>query len=288
MHLQNMKNSLKIVAFMFISFSGYSQTTFEGTIKWALRIDYTDTALARTINQNMIKMLSPENIQKLKEMESKMKDSAYTSTIDPSLKTQMEQAIMLMNTMEQNPDTSPINALLPKSISLKTKDSNYIFQIEGANSVYYRDILYLKKGNKKYSIQNKEKKYSLLLEQYKSTNTSNSIVTLTKEHEKILNHKCFKYTIETMVKGKKATHFVWATKDIKGVNQNCFFDINFWNDKTDIDFSKIEGVPLKMIIISEVTTVIYTATEVSKKAVEVSLLALPKGYIETAPVLKQY
>jgi hypothetical protein len=259
----------------------YAQTVFEGTMKWEVKAEYADKAKAEELKKNMEAMNSPENQKKLKDLEQQMKDPAFQAQLDnnPAMKMQMEQAMIMMQAMKQSPGIDPLSAMIPKSITIKTKEANYIVQMEGGIAPTLGDILYIKKTNTKYSINNNAKKYSVLPNK-KDSSSSKAKVTVTNEYEKIMDYKCRKYVIETTESGKKYTQQVWASKDVKDFDIKCFTDLKIGNNQSGIDFSKIEGVPLKMVITNETMIISLTALDLSKNVVDPALFIIPKDYKE--------
>jgi hypothetical protein len=277
-----MKKISILILILSVSFiNSYAQKAFEGTIKWAVKAEFADKAKAEELKKNIEAMNSPENQQKLKALEEQMKDPAFRAQLDanPAMKMQMEQGLAMMQALKQSPDLDPLSAMVPKNISIKTKDSNYIVQMEGGMAAAIGDILYLKKTNKKYSVNTSTKKYSVLPDK-KDSLSSKAKVTATNEYEKILEYKCRKYTVETIEKGKKYTQVVWASKEVKDFNINCFSDLKIGDNQSGIDFKKIEGVPLKMVITNEALIISLTTVELNKNAVDPSLFVIPKDYKE--------
>ncbi len=268
-----------ILAFRFLS--SYAQTTFEGTMKWAVNAEFADKAKAEELKKNIEAMNSPENQQKLKSMEEQMKDPAFQAQLDanPTMKMQMEQGLAMMQALKQSPDLDPLSAMIPKNINIKTKDADYRVQMEGGMSAAIGDILYLKKPNKKYTLNTNTKRYSVLSSK-KDSLGSKAKVTATNEYEKILEYKCRKYTVETTEKGKKYTQVVWASNEVKDFNINCFSDLKIGDNQSGIDFSKIEGVPLKMVITNEALIISLTTIELTKTKVDPTLFVIPKDYKE--------
>jgi hypothetical protein len=280
-----MEKFYKILLLLCFATTGYSQTPafFEGEMKWELKAQYADPSKAEKLKADLARMNSPEVMAKIKDYERNMKDSSFHASMEanPAMKNMMDQMLLMSKAMEENKGEDPLMSMLPKGIIIKTKDSNYVVQMEGGISSTLGEILYLKKMDKKYLIKKDEKKYSEIPLALKDTTLKKSIITATDEYDKILNYKCRKYTVEYTKAGKKVTQSVWASKEFKDIYLAPFYDLKIEETRTGIDYSRIEGTPLKVVITNEQLIVTLTALEISKKPVDPSLFVLPKDFKET-------
>src|SRR5690606_28962075 len=75
-------------------------------------------------------------------------------------------------------------------------------------------------------------------------------VTATSETTKVLDYTCKKHIVETTEGDGQMTYTIWATKDIKGLDARTLKRMRMGRSGDADFFGKIEGVPLKMDVMT--------------------------------------
>ena len=72
--------------------------TFEGTVRWTMKMDITDPKMKAEMEKSQKQMDDPANQAKVKEMEAKMNDPQMKAMMEanPQMKAQMENAMKMM------------------------------------------------------------------------------------------------------------------------------------------------------------------------------------------------
>jgi len=132
-----------------------------------------------------------------------------------------------------------------------------------------------------YRIDRKARTYRKLAADPIKEAAGNHKVTPTGETTKVLGYTCKRYLIKTIEGGEKMAYSIWATSDIKGLDAKTPSRLNF--DQSGSEFmSQIEGVPLKIDVVTPQVKLFMVATTVKKETLPDSLFVLPAGFKEVA------
>ncbi|RAV98370.1 hypothetical protein DQQ10_23865 [Pseudochryseolinea flava] len=143
-------------------------------------------------------------------------------------------------------------------------------------------MLYLKDKDKVYSINHDAKTFSVLPNGEKGAVEKDAKVTKTTETKKILNYNCSKYVIESEINGKKFSHIVWATNEIKNIDYKSFSKHRYQGSKV-FSFEKIDGVPLLMEINSKEGKMTMEAVQLKEQTLPAEEFVVPAAYKEVPP-----
>jgi len=266
------KLSILAVALM-LAFTAHSQS-FEGIIKWSMKLDITDPATKAKMEEAQKKMADPANQAKIKEMQAKMNDPQMKAMMDanPQIKAQMEAAMKMMA-------GGDVNAMIPKGMTVKLKNDNSLMTMEGG-MMDKAEILYMKDKDQAVRIDHPNKTYTVMNSKSNNSGTEpQAKVTKTNETKKILNYTCTKYIVEaTSPSGKTAQQTFWTTKEINVDMKNLSRHDAGRGGK--FYYENIEGVPLLIEMTSPEGNMKMEATEVKKESLNASLFQIPAGYKE--------
>jgi len=265
---------LSIMVMMLLgAFVTFSQS-FEGTIKWSMKMDITDPATKAKMEEAQKKMSDPANQAKMKEMQAKMNDPQMKAMLDanPQMKTQMETAMKMMA-------GGDMNSMMPKGMTIKVKNNNSLTKMDGG-IMDKMEILYLKDKNESVRIDHAAKSYSILPSGSGENKTTQPEATVTKTSEtmKILNHTCTKYTVDVKEpNGKTAQQIFWTTKEIDIDLKNL---ANQKAGRSQFFYKDIEGVPLRTEMVMPEGKMTMEATEIKKESLPASSFQIPAGYVK--------
>src|SRR6187549_1463834 len=104
-----MKNIILILV-LFLSIKAFPQN-FEGTIKWAIKVDVTDPKQKAQLEQAQKQMNDPATQAQMKQMMEKMNDPQFKAMMEsnPQLKAQIEK-------MMQNGFPTDMSSMFPKEL----------------------------------------------------------------------------------------------------------------------------------------------------------------------------
>jgi len=268
-----MKKLLVIVA-LFFGAKAYAQS-FEGTIKWSMKMDFTDPNQKAKIEEAQKKMNDPANQAKMKEMQAKMNDPQFKAMMDnnPQMKAQMEAAMKMM----QGGD---ITSMIPKGVTTEIKGLNTLTKMEGG--AFTHDILHLADKNQTFSIDRTNKTYSLMtMPQNENKDASDATVKVTKtsETQTLLGYNCTKYIVEYTENGRSMTQYLWATPDIKGIDFKAMAKQNAAaSGGRRMYFDKVDGVLLKVEMKTPEVNFTMEVTELKRQSLPASDFSIPSDY----------
>jgi hypothetical protein len=278
-----MTNVFRVVVLSVLVVSSVqAQNYFEGSAKWTVKIEYTDPVVLERKKQEASRLSDPAAMNQIYEMEQRMQqDPVVKAHMDSNsfMRVQMKRNLAKRKFIQEHPNEDPLTLFSPKAIIVRAKNKNYFLQMEGGAPFMYENILYDSTG-RKFSINAEDKVYAEYPFLETDSSALQSRIIKTKVSEKILTYKCKKYVVETVLNGKAIKQQVWVTKKVKPFHPLLLNDLNLGGGKTGIDFTKIKGTPLKMILTNEETNIILTVTELKQEKTDASLFAVPKGYKE--------
>src|SRR5260221_14652745 len=104
-----------IPCFLLLCGTAHAQS-FEGTIKWSMKMEITDPAMKAKMEEGMKKMNDPAAQARIKEMQAKMNDPQMKAALDanPQMKAQMENAMKMMA-------GGGMNLIIPQGVLIQIK-----------------------------------------------------------------------------------------------------------------------------------------------------------------------
>ena len=269
-----MKNTF--FAILILLFPLLLQAQFEGSIVWNFKMEITDPKLKAQMEQANSKMNSPEMKAQMQALEAKLNDPEMKAMMEknPEMKAMIEKQL---EATKSGSGGSMIDNMFPKSMEIHIKNSNSLTKMIGG--AFENETLYLKEKETSYSIDRRNKTYTVLPQ----SNTSKSEeykVTKTAETSSILGYKCIKYIVETTERGQKIVNNVWATTDIKDFDSKQFSKIRIGQTQRTSFMDKIEGVPLKMNMNMPQGQMTIEVASLKKESLTSGMFSLPAGFSE--------
>jgi hypothetical protein len=144
------------------------------------------------------------------------------------------------------------------------------------------ETLYLKDKNQSYMINKTSKSYSLISHKDNSAGKMEADLKYTKttETQKILNYTCTKTIVTVTDKGQSINQIYWTTNEIKDLDLKSLSGQSM-NGKQSMFYEKLDGVPMKMEMITPQMKMVMQVTEIKKTPVANSSFEIPAGFTET-------
>lgn len=273
-----------VIACLLFACTGFAQSSFEGTIKWSIKMEVTDPAAKARMAEAEKKMNDPATQAKMKEMEKQMNDPQFKAMMDanPQMKAQMEKTLKMMQ------GGGGMNSMMPTAFTVRIKGNNSTTQMEGG-MMGGMEVLNLTDKKQSYSIDRSNKTYSVLPQGSAEASKTNPEVKITKTNEtiKILNHTCTKTIVEMTQNGKTLKNFYWTTMEIKDLDLKSLSSQNVGRNQY-MFYKDIEGVPLKMEVTMPEGSMIMEVTEIKKESLSSSLFELPADFKEVKGYTGKY
>lgn len=265
-----------VIACLLFACTCLAQSSFEGTIKWSMKMEMTDPAAKVRMEEAQKKMNDPATQAKMKEMEKQMNDPQFKAMMDanPQMKAQMEKTMQMMQ-------GGNLNSMMPSAFTVKVKNNNSIAQMEGG-MMGGMEILNLTDKNQSYSLDRQNKTYTILPQGSNEPQKTKPEIKVTKTNEtaKILNYLCTKTIVEITQNGKAMKNFYWTTTEIKDLDLKSLSKQRMGRGNQSMFYQDIEGVPLKMEMTMPEGTMTMEVTEIKKESLSSSLFELPADFKE--------
>jgi hypothetical protein len=276
-----MKNSI-FVSLLLLSTLANSQS-FEGTVRWSMKMDFTDPKMKAQLEQGMQQLKDPAVQAQMKEMQEKMNDPQMKAMMDanPQMKAQMESAMKMM----QGGGATDMSSMMPKGFILKVKGGNTLAIMEGG--VMPMEILTLKDQNKTIRLDRKNKTYSVMQNPGAvesgavQRNTPSVKVSKTTETTKLLGYTCTKYIASVTENDETINQVYWTTTEIKDFDLKNLNSQRFGRGGQQMFYEGIEGVPLKMELTMQEAKMTMLVEEIKKEALRAEEFSIPKDFKET-------
>ncbi|MFA6961963.1 MAG: DUF4412 domain-containing protein [Opitutaceae bacterium] len=251
---------------------------FNGTIKWTTRMEFTDPEMARKVKEAQAQLADPEVQAKLKEAQEAMKSPEMQAMLaqNPQLKDMMGKQMGALNPAAASGD------VIPKGFTLQIKGPRALVKTEGG--LIPTEVLTLADQNVAYSIDRKARTYHKLSQAAAAPSAEKPAqfkVTRTNETATIFKYTCHRYLVETIEGKTKTNYSVWATTEIKGLNADTFDRMQLGKGKEAEFFSQIEGVPLKIDVITSEAKITMVVANITPGTLPDAVFALPAGFKET-------
>src|SRR5882672_6587721 len=116
-----------LTAVLVLTMSSAWAQSFEGTIKWSMKMEITDPTLKAKMADGQKKMNDPAEQEKMKKMQEQMNDPKMKAMMDanPAMKAQME------NAMKMQQGGGDPSSFMPKGFTVKIKGDNALTTIDG-------------------------------------------------------------------------------------------------------------------------------------------------------------
>jgi Domain of unknown function (DUF4412) len=253
--------------------------TFEGTIKWSMKMEITDPKLKAQMEQAQQKAKDPAQQAKMKEMQDKMNDPKMKAMLDanPQMKAQMES----MMKMTQSGDM--MSNMMPKSMIMKMKGTSSLVSMDGG--MMHGDFLYT--TEKSVLINRSSKTYSVMptstatADEKASQPKMQHSVSKTSETMKVMGYTCTKYVVTTTSgQGHTTTTNLWTTTEIKDIDLKSLAKQRH-NQGQSMYYEGVEGIPLRIESGTPQGQMIMEVTEIKRESLNASVFTIPSDYKET-------
>ena len=244
-------------------------------MKWSMKGEITDPKLKAQMEEAQKKMNDPAAQAQLKEMKEKMNSPEMKAMMEqnPQMKQQMEAAMKMM-------EGGDMNSMMPTGFTVKIKNGNTLSIMEGG-IMGGNETLYLKDKNQSFLINQSSKTYTVLPTTSEDTKTHGEVkVTKTTENQKILNYTCTITIVTVTDKGKSMDQIFWTTNEIKDLDLKSLTNQRISSNQS-LFYNSIEGVPLKMMMVTPEMRIEMQVTEIKKETLSNSMFAVPAGFTET-------
>jgi hypothetical protein len=274
----------KLIPCFLLLFATTAQAqSFEGTIKWSMKMEITDPAMKAKMEEGKQKMNDPGMQAKIREMQAKMNDPQMKAAMDanPQMKAQMENTMKMMA-------GGDMSSMMPKGFLIELKDGNAITKMEGG-PMGNMEVLYLKDKDMSYRLDRQNKTYSVL-DAGKGSQEPTSTppkVTKTSETTKILNYTCTKYLVEYTEGGHTLNQSIWTTTDIKDIDLKSMSK-NKMGRGHSIYFEGLDGVPLRSEMVTPQGNMSMECTEIKRGGLSASDFIIPPDFKENQGTFGKY
>ena len=266
---------LMTVALLLMVFQVKSQT-FEGTVKWSMKMDINDPKTKAQMEEVQKKMNDPATQAKMKDLEEKMKDPKFKAMMDanPQMKAQMES----MMKMQQG--GGGMNAMMPKGMTMRIKGGNTLTKMDGGMMDGY-EVLHMKEKNQIVRLDRVNKTYIPMPTGSNTSGGPSPVITKTRETATILGYTCTKYVGEVTERGTTMKEIFWTTTDIKDLDMKSLGSQRMGPGSRPVLPDGVEGVPLKIEIATpEGNTMVMEVTEIKRESLNASDFTIPSDYKE--------
>lgn len=263
---------LLIAVFALASAQVWSQS-FEGTIKWSMKMEITDPKLKAQMAEAQQKMNDPATQAKMKELQEKMKDPKFKAMMEsnPQMKAMMEKMTQGGGDMMSN--------MMPKGMTMKIKGENSLMTMDGG--MMSGDFLHTK--DKSVHIDRENKTYSVM--QGGSTNPASAsetkpTVTKTAETMKIMGYNCTKYIVTMTERGQTVTTNMWTTTEIKDIDLKAMAKQKMGRGQS-MFYEGVDGMPLRIEAGTPQGQMIMEVTDFKRESLSASDFTIPADFKET-------
>jgi len=255
--------------------SAWAQS-FEGTIKWSMKMEITDPAMKAKMAEGQKKMNDPAQQAKMKQMQDQMNDPKMKAMMDanPAMKAQMENAMK----MQQGGGGDMMSNMMPKGMIVKLKGGSSLVTMDGG--MMSGDFLHteeksvrLDRANKTYSVMPSGEGKGM-------ENQQKPTVTKTSETMKIVGYNCTKYIVTMNEHGQTMTTNMWTTTDIKDVDIKAMAKQRSGRGQS-MFYEGVEGMPLRIESSSKEGTMVMEVTEIKRESLNAADFTIPADYKET-------
>jgi len=264
-----------ILALMLIAFHSRSQT-FEGTVKWSMKMEITDPKTKAEMERAQQKMNDPANQAKMKEMEAKMNDPQMKAMMEanPQMKAQMEKM------MKMQAGGGDMSSVMPKGMTIRIKGGNTLTRMDGG-MMDGMEMLHQKDKNQTVKLDRANKTYTIMPGGSEGTgNVTMPKVTKTGETMKLLGYTCSKYIVERSEAGMTQSEVFWTTTEIKDFDMKSLSSQRMGQGGRTMLPAGLDGVPLKIEASSKEGNMIMEVTEIKREGQSAGDFVIPSDFKE--------
>jgi len=256
--------------------SAWAQS-FEGTIKWSMKMEITDLKMKAQMEESKKKMNDPAQQAKMKQMQDQMNDPKMKAMMDanPAMKAQMENAMK----MQQGGGGDMMSNMMPKGFTVKVKGGNSLVTMDGG--MMSGDIL--NTPDKSVRLDRTNKTYSVIPtgESKGMENQQKPTVTKTPETMKIVGYNCTKYIVTIVEHGQTITTNQWVTTDIKDFDMKAIARQQKMGRGQSMFYEGVDGVPLRTETQTPQGVMTMEAIEIKRESLNAADFTIPADYKET-------
>jgi hypothetical protein len=265
-----------LTAVLVLALSPAWAQSFEGTIKWSMKMEITDPATKAKMAEGQKKMNDPAEQEKMKKMQEQMNDPQMKAMMEanPALKAQMENSMK----PQQDDGSEMMNKMMPKGFIVKIKGANSLTTIEGG--MMTGD--FLRTADKSVRLDRANKTYSVMPsgEGKGTENQHKPTVTKTSETMKIIGYNCTKYVVTTTDRGQTITSNFWTTTEIKDIDLKAMAKQRMGRGQALIH-EGMDGMPLRIESFAKEGNTVMEVTEIKRESLNAADFTIPADYKET-------
>jgi hypothetical protein len=265
-----------ILALLTLATAQAGAQSFEGTIKWSVKMEVTDPALKAKMDASQQKMNDPATQAKMKELQDKMNDPKMKAMMDanPAMKAQMENMMKM-----QQGGGDPMSSMMPKGMTVKIKGGNSLVSMDGG--MMAGDFLHT--ADKSVRLDRTNKTYSVMPSGNGASGQgdgSKPTVTKTSETMKIVGYNCTKYIVTMNERGQTIVSNVWATTEIKDIDLKAIARQRMGRGQS-MFYEGVEGMPLRIESSTPQGQMTMEVTDFKRESLNASDFTIPADYKET-------
>jgi hypothetical protein len=241
---------------------------FQGSIKWSVRLDYTDSLKKAQMVEARNKLRDPLGSASLVEHSRKLTDPEISERKDPHTKKELEAARKATRNL----------GLYPAAITASMLKGNTRLKYDSIFPDY--EILLLRDSAKTFAVDKTLRQYVDVTRKdrlRKPKSDSLAVVKKTSETAEILGYRCTKYTVTANQRGSQTSQEIWSTEEIKGFDKAALTTQPIGRVNWILD--RIPGAPLRLISKNRDGVVRLDAVDVSTQLPVPGLFIIPKDYI---------
>lgn len=251
---------------------------FEGTLKWTLNAQITDADLKAKMAETQKQMADPAKLAQMKAVLENPQMKAMMEQ-NPQMRAAMEAQIKMAEDAAAGKGGDMISAMMPKSMTLRTKAGKTHLSSEGG--AMPMEVITLVDPPVSYWIDRKGRTYSKLPVDTANADSGKFHYTVKKAggSAKILGYSCDEYVVEITSEGKVIHNRLWATNAIPGLDAKTFANTSLGGQEANY-MKEIDGVPLKMEMTLPQMRITMQAVAVTSGSVPDSHFVVPEGFAE--------
>lgn len=262
-----------LTAVLVLALSPAWAQSFEGTIKWSMKMEITDPEMKAKMAEGQKKMNDPAEQEKMKKMQEQMNDPKMKAMMDanPAMKAQME------NMMKMQQGGGDPSSFMPKGMTVKIKEGNSLVTMDGG--MMAGDILHTK--DKSVHLDRQNKTYSVIPAGDRSGQARpQPTITKTSETMKILGYNCTKYVSTLTEGGRVITSNLWTTTEIKDIDLKALAKQRMGRGQAMMP-ENVEGVPLRIESNTKEGTMVMEVIDIKRESLNAADFTIPSDYKET-------
>ena len=265
---------LMIALLALASTTAWAQT-FEGTIKWSMKMEVTDPEMKAKMAESQKKMNDPAQQEKMKKMQEQMNDPKMKAMMEanPALKAQMEKI-----TKMSSGGGDMMSNMMPKGMIVRIKGTSSLMTMDGG--MMSGDILHT--ADKTVRLDRENKTYSVMPAGNSNGQPEGAKPTVTKTGEttKIVGYTCTKYVVTMVEHGQTITTNLWATTEIKDIDIKAMAKQKMGREQS-MFYEGVDGIPLRIESGTPQGKMTMEVTEIKRESLNAADFTIPSDFTET-------